>query len=389
MSGPDSEAALRERGEHGSFLVRASQSQPGRFALSVRCGDAISHIIIRNNGGSFDVGGGASFTDLTSLVEYYKRKPLVEANGNVVHLLKETEEEFGKAGFNEEFEQLQTMEHQHKFDRMEGARIENKSKNRYKNILPYDHTRVKLRNVPDGVIGADYINANFINGEAPGTDKAYIASQGTMPDTVADFWQMIVEQNCRLVVMATNPVEKGKHKCTPYWPSSERRPARFGNYVVELLTEDNFDAYTVRRMSVAVGEGDPREIYQYHYTSWPDHGVPPEREFLQLIMKIRQHRDRLRKSIPGLGPTLVHCRQVHANPRDQFQSAGIGRTGTFLVIDIVLDLIRHYGIDCDIDIQSIIHKLRGQRSGMIQTAAQYRFIYKAVMDYIQSHKSRP
>jgi len=391
LSGRESEKALRDRGTHGSFLVRESQSQPGRFVLTVRCKTEVTHIIIRNVDGNYDVGGGAQFRDLTSLVDHYRKNPIVEQSGNIVHLLhpfnatrlnaanialrfdelsKETDAAFGKAGFWEEFGQLQAMEQRGGFTRHEGSRPENKHKNRYKNILPFDHTRVKLMDVGPEV-GADYVNANYIDGEAEGSEKAYIASQGTMPDTLAAFWQMAFENNCRIIVMTTNTEERGKHKCTPYWPPSDK-PVSYGKYTVKLISTQQHDGFVIRRLELSKGGQQKREVYQYQYIDWPDHGVPDERQFLSLILTIRQHNNMIKKAVRNPGPLLSHC------------SAGIGRTGTFLVIDIVLEAIEQKGKDILIDIQQTILRLREQRSGIIQTAAQYRFVYKAIKDHMDN-----
>eukprot|EP00049_Salpingoeca_infusionum_P022244 m.5714 g.5714 ORF g.5714 m.5714 type:complete len:530 (-) comp5081_c0_seq1:154-1743(-) len=390
LSGSDSEAALRDRGQDGSFLVRASQSKPGCFVLSVRTGGRISHIMIRDNGGKFDLGGGTKFKDLVSLIEHYKVNPLIEASGSVVclrqpfnatrmnissisgrfdELSKEASAQDGKAGFSEEFEQLQQMESKHlKLPRIEGSKPENKSKNRYKNILPYDYTRVKLVDVgPEP--GADYINANYIDGDN-GFKRKYIASQGCLPTTTGSFWQMIWENNVYLVAMITKTQEMGKHKCTPYWPPRDGDTEVFGKFSLRLITTASHDGYQVRRLEVTKLEtGEMREVTQYHYTNWPDHGVPDDREVLELILKMRRDLKQLRRFHPDMGPFLVHC------------SAGIGRTGTVIVIDKILDRIDREGTEIDVDIQQTIQDLRAQRSGMIQTAAQYRFVYKAIKDH--------
>ncbi|XP_013393949.1 tyrosine-protein phosphatase non-receptor type 11-like [Lingula anatina] len=180
ISGKEAERVLVEKGRNGSFLVRESQSKPGDFVLSVRCEDKVTHIMIRTQDGRYDVGGGEQFESLSDLVEHYRKNPMVETSGTVVHLknpfnatrinasgienrVKVLQKENGpKAGFWEEFEQLQQQECKHLYSRKEGQRPENKAKNRYKNILPFDHTRVLLRDDDSNQVGGDYINANII-----------------------------------------------------------------------------------------------------------------------------------------------------------------------------------------------------------------------------------
>jgi tyrosine-protein phosphatase non-receptor type 11 len=231
LTGREAETLLLGKGQDGSFLVRTSVHNPGFYVLSARAEDKVSHVMIRNRDNQFDVGGGTVFGSLVELVEHYKKNPMVETSGTVINLKhpynatsflptnicqrvqelqKQNQEVYGKAGFWEEFEQLQQQECKHLYSRKEGARPENKTKNRYKNILPFDHTRVVLRDVDQEVVGADYVNANYISGEVPGSEKCYIATQGCLPGTVADFWQMVWQENSRIIVMTTNEVERGR-----------------------------------------------------------------------------------------------------------------------------------------------------------------------------------
>lgn len=243
ISGVDSEKLLMDQGETGSFLVRASQSKPGDFVISVRTSESgpkqVTHVMVRNKDDKFDVGGGEKFKDLKDLVDHYKMNPMVETSGNVVNMKKpcnstkvsakkiserckeldqDTDPVYGKAGFYEEFEALQEMESVHAYPRKEGQRPENKTKNRYKNILPFDYTRVALKDIDKNDVGSDYINANFVTGEVAGAGNDYIACQGCLKATVNSFWQMLWENNNRVIVMTTAVVERGKQKCAPYWP---------------------------------------------------------------------------------------------------------------------------------------------------------------------------
>lgn len=182
LSGKEAEKLVMERGKNGSFLVRESHSKPGDYVLTVRTDDKVTHVMIRCTEGKFDVGGGERFESLSDLIDHYKSNPMVETSGTVVHLKqpfnatritaatiesrvlilsKETQNN-GKAGFWEEFEFLQQQECKHLYTRREGQRAENRQKNRYKNILPFDYTRVVLRGVDSSTPGSDYINANII-----------------------------------------------------------------------------------------------------------------------------------------------------------------------------------------------------------------------------------
>ncbi|KJE96754.1 protein-tyrosine-phosphatase [Capsaspora owczarzaki ATCC 30864] len=393
ISGKDAETLLQS-GADGSFLVRTSQSKPGDYCFSVRVTDKVTHVMIHNRKGRYDVGGGESFSDLTKLVNYYRENPMVETTGSIVtlknplnatkinvssikgrvtELEKETDEIYGKAGFWEEFEQLQQLESKNLYSRVEGQRPENKSKNRYKNILPFDHTRVVLQDVDHSEVGADYINANYISGEYPDLERAYIATQGPLPNTIDAFWLMIYEQHCQVVVNTTNETERGRTKCEHYWPDNAD-PKQYGHIIVSFKGEEVFPIYVKREFEIAhFMHGAPFRVQQFHYTSWPDHGVPKDPgAVLNYLRDVRQAQ----ASFPRAGPIIVHC------------SAGIGRTGTFMMVDILMNNIQAKGIDCEVDIQRAIQQIRGQRSGLVQTEAQYKFVYLAIAHHIDTLRAR-
>ncbi|XP_064643361.1 tyrosine-protein phosphatase non-receptor type 11-like [Lineus longissimus] len=408
ISGKEAERYLMEKGKNGSYLVRESQSKPGDFVLSVRCEDKVTHVMIRYEDNSYDIGGGEQFETLSDLVEHYKKNPMVERSGIVLHLktpfnatrisasgidsrVKELQKEngtatsTGKAGFWEEFEQLQTQECKHLYSRKEGRKPENKNKNRYKNILPFDHTRVVLRDhgLPaNDQSGADYINGNYITHEEDVLNdpkKTYIATQGCLASTVCDFWRMIWQENSRVIVMTTKEVERGKNKCARYWPD-DRQSKEYEAYgyklIVKSVKETHTPDYTLREFDLTKREGntsETRTVFHFHFTVWPDHGVPSDPGcVLNFLHEINVKQD----SMPGAGPVIVHC------------SAGIGRTGTFIVIDMIINSIRQLGLDCEIDIQKTIQMVRSQRSGMVQTETQYIFVYKAVQHYIDTVSKR-
>ncbi|XP_067572770.1 tyrosine-protein phosphatase non-receptor type 11-like isoform X3 [Pseudorca crassidens] len=410
LSGKEAEKLLMQKGRPGSFLVRESQSKPGDFVLSVLTQQLdradrqarVTHVMIHfQPDGKYDVGGGERFDTLGDLVECYRKNPLVERSGTVVHLqqpLKTTRisatsiesrvrelneamdaSEKAKQGFWEEFEMLQQQECRLLYPRKEGQRLENKPKNRYKNILPFDTTRVILRDVEDSAPGADYINANYIRsdpeekpGHGPG--KVYIATQGCLPTTAAAFWAMVHQENTRVIVMTTREVERGRNKCFRYWPELHGSQA-YGRLRVCNVAEHQAQGYCVRELQVwrADQEESPRTVAHCQYFGWPDHGVPAEPTG---VLGFLDEVNRAQSGMPGAGPMVVHC------------SAGIGRTGTIIVIDILVDVIRRQGLDCDIDVPKTIQHVRRQRSGMVQTEAQYKFVYLALQRYIRGEQLR-
>ncbi|KAH0945930.1 hypothetical protein HN011_007928 [Eciton burchellii] len=442
LSAKEAERLMLERGINGSFLVRESQSKPGDFVLSVRTDDRITHVMIRCQDNKYDVGGGHKFDSLSVLIDHYKKNPMVETSGSVVRLrqpfnatrinasgiesrvrqlqktvkLKENGcsngcwngatgnnesgvgRGKGKAGFWEEFESLQQLECRHLFSRKEGLRPENRAKNRYKNILPFDHTRVRLKDIDSNIPGADYINANYIkNEEGNGTSgsnsdailfgKCYIATQGCLPNTVQDFWHMVYQENTRVIVMTTKEIERGKNKCARYWPE-EGETAEYGNeWKVHAISRTSTADYTLREFLLQGTKpnfSESRRIYHYHFQAWPDHGVPADPGcVLNFLHDVNARQESIAASLvsnnqtmSSIGPILVHC------------SAGIGRTGTFIVIDMILDQIKRHGLDCEIDIQRTIQRVRSQRSGMVQTEAQYKFVYLAVLHHIGTVSQR-
>uniref|UniRef100_A0A665W154 protein-tyrosine-phosphatase n=1 Tax=Echeneis naucrates TaxID=173247 RepID=A0A665W154_ECHNA len=393
LSGRDAEKLLTDKGKAGSFLVRESQSKPGDFVLSV-----LTNEEKHENDGKYDVGGGERFDTLADLVEHYKKNPMVEKSGIVVHLkqpfnatrinaanienrVRELNKvadnsEKPKQGFWEEFEVLQQQECKLLYPRKEGQKLENKSKNRYKNILPFDTTRVEIRETDPDVPGADYINANYIRvkGRHMEEGKVFIATQGCLQNTVIDFWKMVYQESTHVIVMTTKEIERGRNKCVRYWPELHTTK-EFGKVLVRNVDEQPAQDYILRKLEVTrLDRKEPvRYIWHYQYLSWPDHGVPNEPGG---VLWFLEEVNRTQSTIPDTGPIIVHC------------SAGIGRTGTIIVIDILIDIINRQGLDCDIDIPKTIQRVRQQRSGMVQTEAQYKFIYMAVQQYIDTAQKR-
>ncbi|XP_055002455.1 receptor-type tyrosine-protein phosphatase H [Sorex araneus] len=239
---------------------------------------------------------------------------------------------------------------------------ENQSKNRYRNVLPYDCARVPLKPLP-GEPGSDYINASFI----PGLKKAqeFIATQGPLPHTVGDFWRLVWEQQSHILVMLTNCMESGRVKCEHYWPLDDK-PCTHGHLQVTLEHEDVKENWTIRTLILRhTQEQKKLEVWQFHYMTWPDHGVPhcpdPLLEFRNLF------REQLERFSEG-GLPVVHC------------SAGVGRTGTFIALDVLLRQLECEG--CVGPFQ-YVKKMRGSRPLMVQTEAQYVFLHQCILRFLE------
>ncbi|XP_039590547.1 protein tyrosine phosphatase receptor type Fa isoform X11 [Polypterus senegalus] len=232
----------------------------------------------------------------------------------------------------------------------------NKPKNRYANVIAYDHSRVILTSV-DGVPGSDYINANYIDGYRK--QNAYIATQGPLPETLSDFWRMVWEQRTSTIVMMTRLEEKSRVKCDQYWPS--RGTETYGMIQVTTLDTVELATYSVRTFALYKnGSSEKREVRQFQFMAWPDHGVP---EYPTPILAFLR---RVKACNPtDAGPMVVHC------------SAGVGRTGCFIVIDAMLERMKH---EKSVDIYGHVTCMRAQRNYMVQTEDQYIFIHEALLE---------
>nr|AAB91460.1 receptor tyrosine phosphatase [Hirudo medicinalis] len=238
----------------------------------------------------------------------------------------------------------------------------NKQKNRLVNVLPYETTRVCLQPIR-GVDGSDYINASFIDGYR--YRRAYIATQGPLPDTVEDFWRALWESNCNIIVMLTKLREMGREMCHQYWPSE--RSARYQYFVVDPLAEYNMPQYILREFKVTdARDGQSRTMRQFQLTDWPEQGVPSTGDgFIDFIGQTHKTKEQFGQE----GPIAVHC------------SAGVGRTGVFITLSIVLERMRFEGA---VDVFQTVNVLRTQRPGMVQTEEQYAFCYRAALEYLGS-----
>lgn len=267
----------------------------------------------------------------------------------------------------------------------------NRRKNRYRDILPFDYTRVALSEYPDEP-GSDYINANYIKGASG--NNAYIACQGPLPHTICDFWRMVVECEVQVIVMACNEQEAGVRKCEKYWrdvtdeicientsTTANQPSATFGKYEVTLMESKeicpDFVKRTMRlRWKISEGsdsseEYEERTVSHFQYTAWPDHGIPKDvKPVLEMIGLIRDSKT------SETSPILIHC------------SAGVGRTGTICAIDYICCLLRSGRLNEKFSLHSLVCELRKQRMGMIQTADQYALVHSAIKELYEKVTTR-
>lgn len=264
------------------------------------------------------------------------------------------------AGFKEQLSTLKTGQQK---PWTVAQKPENKHKNRYADLLPYDDTRVILHALKSDP-SSDYINANYINGYHK--SKAYICTQGPVEKTVSDFWRMVWQEEICKFIMAANLVEDGKRKVERYWPET---CSKYGDIMVTLVSEEVFVDYTIRTFKIhKSGAASKRVVKQFHFTAWPDHGVPAHPlSLVQMIELAKAHAP------SSKAPLLLHC------------SAGVGRTGTIVLMELALDMAR---AEKRVDVMGLLYKLRQQRINLVETVEQYEFVHEALVERLFGEPTR-
>ncbi|KAK2842216.1 hypothetical protein Q5P01_012416 [Channa striata] len=235
----------------------------------------------------------------------------------------------------------------------------NKSKNRFPNIKPYNNNRVKLLSEP-GTAGSDYINASFVSGYL--CPNEFIATQGPLPGTVADFWRMIWETRTHTIAMLTQCYEKGRIRCQKYWPEDNKPMTVFSDILISKVSEEVLPDWTVRTLKVEK-HGQYILVRHFNYTSWPEHGVPEScSTLIKFVKAVRAHRH-------NNSTIVVHC------------SAGVGRTGVFITLDHLIQHVRDHDF---VDIYGLVAELRSERMCMVQNLAQYIFLHQSTLELLNN-----
>ncbi|CAH1778949.1 unnamed protein product [Owenia fusiformis] len=258
---------------------------------------------------------------------------------------------------------------QHDFPMSVAKRADNKPLNRYRDVSPYDHSRVKLKKCKN-----DYINASLV--QCPKVNRKYILAQGPLPNTSGHFWQMVWEQNTRAVLMLNKVIEKGMIKCAQYFPLGSINDGDDDlvfedvRLKVSFMSAQETMCYTLRTFELQdMKTGVTKEILHFHFTTWPDFGVPPSPEdFLDFLDAVRESG----ALDANVGPAVIHC------------SAGIGRSGTFCLVDTCLLLVKQAGNLDSLDVRATLMEMRTYRIGLIQTHDQLRFSYLAILEGARS-----
>lgn len=275
-------------------------------------------------------------------------------------------EQKGEDNFSSDFMRLRRLSTKYRTEKIYptnvGEQEENVKKNRYKDILPFDHSRVKLT-LKTSNEDTDYINANFIKGvDGP---EAYIATQGPLPNTVLDFWRMIWEYKVAVIMMACREFEMGRKKCERYFPPFGEEPMTFGPFRISCDSEQPRTDYFIRTLAVEFNN-ETRRVTQFHYVNWPDHDVPSSFDsILDMIALMREYQEH------DNVPICVHC------------SAGCGRTGAICAIDYTWNLMKAGKIPEDFNVFQLIQEMRTQRHSAVQTKEQYELVHRAIVQLFE------
>ncbi|XP_017853127.1 tyrosine-protein phosphatase non-receptor type 9 isoform X4 [Drosophila busckii] len=297
-----------------------------------------------------------------------------EGDPKTIEMIVQMVKDLGHQGLIKEYADIRNRAPEGTF--LHARMRNNLTKNRYTDVLCYDHSRVVLARDEDEDELSDYINANFVDGYKQ--KNAYISTQGPLPKTSQDFWRMIWEQHCLVIVMTTRVMERGRVKCGQYWETTEETTLEFGNYQVRTISVECNEDYTVASLELKNLKTDEiRNVSHWQFTSWPDYGVPSTAmAMLNFLQKVRDKQAQLVRALgdtwaghPRGPPIVVHC------------SAGIGRTGTFITLDICISRLEDVGTA---DIRGTVEKIRSQRAYSIQMPDQYVFCHLALIEYAYS-----
>ncbi|CRL08119.1 CLUMA_CG020881, isoform A [Clunio marinus] len=298
--------------------------------------------------------------------------------GKTIQQFAEMVKKMEKKGLIKEYAEIRSNQPDGSF---ENARNQNNlTKNRYTDVLCYDHSRVILsvdENDDEKTSATDYINANFVDGYKQ--KNAYISTQGPLPKTAQDFWRMAWEQKCLVIVMTTKTMERGRLKCHQYWEEKVDQSITYGIFSIKTIKSESNLNYTISSLEIKnLKTEEIRKISHWQFTSWPDYGVPSSA--LAVLTFLQGVREKQAEMLEEFGekweghqrgpPIIVHC------------SAGIGRTGTFITLDICISRLEDVGT---VDVRGTVEKIRGQRAFSIQMPDQYVFCHLALIEYAWSH----
>uniref|UniRef100_A0A7E4ZS92 protein-tyrosine-phosphatase n=1 Tax=Panagrellus redivivus TaxID=6233 RepID=A0A7E4ZS92_PANRE len=394
IDGKDAEQLL-EREPNGSFLLRESTSNPREFVLCAKTGDTVLQIKIENFRGKFRINDQTeSFRTIPELISTFSKRPMFQQKEGAIPValkkevpsqrvypdmiesrMKYLEGNTNQLHYDQEFNELELDPELRMFTSVKESRNpEYLMYNRFKNVIPLDHSRVKLKHENSNFRGNDYINANYIGinqekyPELQGFTKKYIATQACLDTTVENFWRMVWQEKCPIIVMLTQEYERNKAKCVKYWPDYEHTKSFPCMLTVKNVGEEGDEKFVSRIFEVTRG-GETRTVLHYQLLFWDDYDVPTDS--VQIYMeKINAVYD----SLVDPGSMIIHCH------------AGIGRTGTYIALDILMNVLNKRGLNWPISVYRVVYMLRESRARMVQNEHQYRFIYETILEYIKAMK---
>jgi len=363
----------RENGKSDMFDIRSIQSLEDANLAEIKTSDIPAGIEcathVENQKSPTQEERALSAHKLTDSLDHFES--IIDDSGStlddfIVYVRNKT-----RNGLFDEYQAIKSQPPDGTFDH---ARLsENLAKNRYTDVLCYDHTRVLLSR-DDNDPESDYINANFVDGYKQ--RNAFISTQGPLPRTFSDTWQMVWEQRVVVIVMTTRTVERHRTKCGQYWPELEGSNVTYGIYNIKSENIENYEDFIVTDLKLTnTVTGEERQVCHFQFTSWPDYGTPDSAlsmlQFLQCVREkqaeLVQHMEPVWEGHPLGPPIVVHC------------SAGIGRTGTFCTLDIAIRKFEDIG---KVDIRKTVECIRAQRAFSIQMPDQYVFCHLAFLEYV-------